>query len=250
MGRWGWNGRSIMLRGPDGLMPGIGAVDMLDRNAVIAIYRNHELATGAVRTAIRCGLDRSRFSLVARDHLAGDRALANDPPGGVVKSWGKLGVFGTNVWGPGLWNLVIGWTSAWVPGIGPLLIGGWMASLMLGSSHGAAVFGHLTPLGAGLYRIGVTKQGIWRYEEAVRRGRYLLIIVGNPDDVTQAGRLLSGTQAEVVALHAHREPGATRSGDRTEEKAGAGVTGSVQSPTTLTGGSHEYSNQVSDHQRD
>jgi len=218
-------------------------INMRERNTVIAIYRTHELATGAVRSAIRCGVDRSRLSMIARDRLAGDRIPIDEHPDGSVKSWGKLGVFG-----PGLWGLVMGWASVWVPGVGPLLIGGWMVSLMLGSSDAAAVFGRLTPLGVGLYRVGVPKTGICRYEEAVRRGRYLLVIQGSSDDVTQAGRLLSDTQADVIALHAHRDPVAPQSADEPEGMEGRGLNGPVHPSTTLTGGEHGYSNPVSDHQ--
>jgi hypothetical protein len=239
-----------------GTLPGGGAVAALDRNAVIATYRHHEQANGAVRTAIRCGLDRGCLSLVAKDRLAGDRIVIDDHTDGSVKSWGKLGVVGTSLWGPGLWGLVIGWVSVWVPGLGPLLIGGPMVSLILGSHDGAAVFGPLTPLGVGLYRIGVPKGAIRRYEEAIRRGRYLLVIQGNPDEVTRAGRLLSGTEAEVVALHAHWAAGAPRAADRPEvPKApkvmdGSRSAGAVHSFPTLTGGSHDDSSPLSDHQRD
>jgi hypothetical protein len=209
-----------MMGGAQSTTPGGGAIDMRERNAVIAIYRNHELATGAVRSLIRYGVDRSRLSMIARDRLAGDRIPMDDHPNGLVKSWVRLGVFG-----PGLWGLVMGWTSVWVPGVGPLLIGGWMVSLMLGSSDTAAVFGRLTPLGVGLYRVGIPKMGICRYEEAVRRGRYLLVIQGSPDDVTRTGRLLSDTQADVIALHAHRESVAPRSADEPDETEGAGLNG-------------------------
>jgi hypothetical protein len=222
---------------------------MFDRNAVIAIYRNHEQANGAVRTAIRCGLDRSSLSLVARDQLAGDRIVIDDHTDGTVKSWGKLGVVGTSLWGPGLWGLVIGWVSVWVPGLGPLLIGGPMVSMILGTHDGAAVFGPMTPLGVGLYRIGVPKGGIRRYEEAIRRGRYLLVIQGTPDGVTRAGRLLSGTAAEVVALHAHWAASAPHSAGGPEAINGSDMN-TIQPFSTLTGGSHDDPKPLSDHQRD
>jgi hypothetical protein len=222
---------------------------MFERNAVIAIYRNHEQANGAVMTAIRCGLDRSSLSLVARDRLAGDCIVMDDHTDGSVKSWGKLGLVGTSLWGPGLWGLVIGWVSIWVPGLGPLLIGGPMVSMILGTHDGAAVFGPMTPLGVGLYRIGVPKGGIRRYEEAIRRGRYLLVIWGTPDEVTRAGRLLSGTEAEVVALHAHWASSAPHAVGGPEAINGSDVN-TIQPFSTLTGGSHDDPKPLSDHQRD
>jgi hypothetical protein len=226
---------------------------MLERNAVIAIYRNHEQANGAVRTAIQCGLDRGSLSLVARDRLAGDRIVIDDHSDGSMTSWGKLGVVGPNLWGPGLWGVIMGWVSVWVPGLGPLMIGGPMVSLILGSQDAAAVFGPFTPLGVGLYRIGIPKGGVRRYEEAIRRGRYLLVIQGNPAQVIRAGRLLSGTEAEVVALHAHRAAGIIDPADRqeaTKVRDGSRSTGAAHPFPTLTGGSHDDTSPLSDASRD
>lgn len=241
-----------------GMLPGGRALAGLDRNTVIAVYRNHEQANGAVRTAIQYGLDRGSLSLVARDRLAGGRIVIDDHSDGTAASWGKLGVFGPNLWGPGLWGVIMGWVSVWVPGLGPLLIGGPMVSLILGAHDGAAVFGPMTPLGVGLYRIGVPKDGVRRYEEAIRRGRYLLVIQGSQDQVTRAGRLLSGTVAEIVALHAHWTAGAIHSEDRPEVTKvidGSRSTDAVHPFSahpfpTITGGSHDDPSPLSDAQRD
>ncbi|MBI3621826.1 MAG: hypothetical protein HY208_06525 [Nitrospirae bacterium] len=178
---------------------------MSERNAVIAVYRNHEQANGAVRTLLRQSPG-SRLSLVTRDRLAGDRIMIDDHGDGTVSAWGKLGVFGSHLWGPGLWGTVMGWASLWVPGLGPLLIGGPLVSQLLGAHDGAAVFGPLTPVGVSLYRIGVSKNGIRRYEEAIRKNRYLLVVQGRPDEVVLAGRRLSATDAEIIALHAPMTP--------------------------------------------
>lgn len=171
------------------------------RNAVLAVYRTHEEANSAVRTLMQHGHDHRRFSLVTRDRLSSTRIVMDDHGEGAITPWGKLGVFG-----PGLWGLVMGWTSLWVPGLGPLLIGGPLVSELLGSHDGAAVFGALTPLGVGLHRMGVPKGSSRRYEEIIRKGRYLLVISGPVEEVTRAGRLLSSTGAEIVALHARVEP--------------------------------------------
>lgn len=179
-------------------MPGISTISR--RNAVIAVYRTHEEANGAVRMLMQHGHDHRGVSLVTRDRLASTRVVMDDHGDGAITPWGKLGVFG-----PGLWGLVMGWVSLWVPGLGPLLIGGPLVSELLGSHDGAAVFGALTPLGVGLHRMGVPKGNIRRYEEIIRNGRYLLVISGPVGEVTRAGRLLSSTGVEMVALHAREE---------------------------------------------
>ena len=228
-----------------GIVRGDDAVVLSRRNAVIAVYHGHDQASDAIRTVLQCGFDRNSLSLVARDRLVGVRAMSDDHADGAITPWGKLGVFG-----PGLWGPVIGWMSLWVPGLGPLLIGGPLVSLILGAHDGAAVFGSFTALGAALYRIGIPKESIRRYEEAIRKGRHLLIVQGTPDVVTPAGRLLSGTGAAMVALHVSRTGDAPCSADKPEVMDGSRPTGALHPSSTLTGGSHDDTRQVSDHQRD
>ena len=225
-----------------------GAVVMSRRNAVVAVYKSHEEATAAIRMVMQCGFDRNSLSLVARDRGGGVHVMVDDHADGAITPWGKLGVFG-----PGLWGLGIGgggWTSLWVPGLGPLVIGGPLVSSIMGVHDGAAVFGSFTALGGALYRIGIPKESIRRYEEAIRKGRHLLVIEGTPDVVAPAGRLLSGTGAEMIALHTHKAADALHSVEKPGMMGRSCVTGAIHPSSTLTGGSHDDTRQVSDHQRD
>jgi hypothetical protein len=169
---------------------------MLDRNAIVAIYHHHAEANEAIGLLSQAEFEPQKLSMVAKDRLGGGRVMTDDHADGRGASWGKLGLFG-----PGLWGRVFGWASFWIPGMGPLLLGGPIVPAILGAHDGAAVFGDLNAVGVGFYRIGIPKQSIRRYERAIRQGRYLLIVHGTEEEVMRAGRIVSSTGAELVALH-------------------------------------------------
>jgi hypothetical protein len=166
---------------------------MSNRNAVVAVYRNHTEANAAIGTLSQAEFEIRKFSMVAKDR---QHVIADDRPDDQPVSWGKLGLFG-----PGLWGRVFGWASFWIPGMGPLLLGGPIVPAIVGAHDGAAIFGDLNALGVGFYRIGIPKESIRRYERAIKRGCYLLIVHGTEEEVARAGRIVSSTGAELVALH-------------------------------------------------
>ncbi len=98
-----------------------------------------------------------------------------------MKYWGALKEF----WGP-LWGLLSGWAFLSVPGIGPVLVAGPLAGSTVATLDNAAVFGGLTALGAGLYSIGISREGVLACESAVRNGKYLVLVYGTVREVSQA----------------------------------------------------------------
>jgi hypothetical protein len=60
---------------------------------------------------------------------------------------------------------------------------------------------HLTPLGAGLYSIGIPKDNIVQYETEVKNGRLLLVAHGTADEVQHARDLLHQAGVETTAVH-------------------------------------------------
>jgi len=113
-----------------------------------------------------------------------------------MKYWGKLGAF----WG-GIWGILFGWAFFWVPGIGPLLIGGPIVSVIVEALGGAALFGGLNALGAGLYSIGIPKDSVIKYETANKADKFLVIAHGAKEDVSKAANIIKTTGAAEYALH-------------------------------------------------
>jgi hypothetical protein len=71
-----------------------------------------------------------------------------------MKYWGKLGAF----WG-GFWGLLFGSAFLAIPGIGPVLLAGPLVAWIVGALEGAVLVGGVSAIGAGLYGMGIPKEG-------------------------------------------------------------------------------------------
>jgi len=169
---------------------------MADKNAAVAVYKSHTDAEAAIKALQKSGFDMKKLSIVGKDYHTDESVVGYYNAGDRMKYWGKLGAF----WG-GIWGLLFGWAFFWVPGIGPLLIGGPIVSAIAEALGGAAIFGGLSVLGAGLYGIGIPKNSILKYETAIKADKYLVIAHGTKEDVTKAEDIIKTTGAAEYALH-------------------------------------------------
>jgi len=125
---------------------------MSELNAVVAVYGTHTEAEGAVKELQRAGVDMRSLSIVGKDSHTDEHVVGYYNTGDRMKYWGKIGAF----WG-GFWGLLFGSAFFAIPGIGPVLAAGPRSCVDRGALEGAAVFGGLSAIGAGLYGIGVPK---------------------------------------------------------------------------------------------
>lgn len=122
-----------------------------------------------------------QISMIARD-LESERHVHGFATTGDVARQGA----GAGAWLGGLFGVLIGAAFVWVPGFGPLIVAGPLAAALLGGVEHAAG-GEL--LGA-LAGWGVSEQDVARYEDEVRRGRYLLVAHGSSEQVAYAREVL------------------------------------------------------------
>ncbi len=101
----------------------------------------------------------------------------------------------TGTFWTGLWQELSGWAFFDIPGIGPVLIAGPMAEWVIASLDNAAIFSGLSPLGAALYSIGIAKDRVIDYENALRGSGFLVIAYGTSTEVTFAGETLGLREA-------------------------------------------------------
>jgi hypothetical protein len=173
---------------------------MSTQQSVVAVYKSHLAAEGAVKNLQQGGFDMKKLSIVGKDYHTEENVVGYYKTGDRMKYWGTLGAF----WG-GLWGLLFGAAFFWVPGVGPLLVGGPLVSWIVGALEGAAFVGGLSALGAGLYSIGIPKGSILKYETAIKNDQYLLVAHGTPDEVRRAKSMLGTTEAETVDTHGQTE---------------------------------------------
>jgi uncharacterized membrane protein len=173
---------------------------MSDQNSVVAVYETHALAEAALKELQRAGFDMKKLSIVGKDYHTEEQVVGYYNAGDRMKRWGASGAF----WG-GFWGLLFGSAFFAIPGLGPVLVAGPLVAWIVGALEGAVLVGGLSALGAGLYSIGIPKDSIIQYEEALKSDRFLLLAHGTPEEVEKARAIMSGKALQVNVHAAKRE---------------------------------------------
>jgi len=175
---------------------------MNQNNSIVAIFKSHLEAEGAVKELQQSGFDMKKLSIVGQDYHTDETVVGYYNTGDRMKYWGKLGAF----WG-GFWGLLFGSAFLVIPGIGPLLMAGPIVGWIVGALEGAVVVGGLSALGAGLYGLGIPQDSILQYETALKSGKYILIAHGSDSETVHAREIINRTNPE--AMQEHQSPGTT-----------------------------------------
>ena len=161
---------------------------MSTQNSVVAVYPTHTDADQAVKELQRDGIDLHCLSIVGKGHHTDEQPLGYYNTGDRMKYWGKLGAF----WG-GFWGLLFGSAFFVIPGLGPILAAGPVVAWIVAALESAAVVGGVSALGAGLYSIGIPKDSVVKYEEAVKTDQFLLIVHGTAAETAKAKEIIVET---------------------------------------------------------
>jgi len=174
----------------------LGGYRVFKTNSVIALYESHDQAEDAVRDLQQAGVDMRSLSIAARGESVEEQVVGYYTTGDRMKYWGKMGAF----WG-GLWGLLFDSALFAIPGIGPVLLAGPIVSWVVAILEGAAVFGGLSAIGAGLVSIGIPKNSVLEYESALKTDKFLLVVHGTPGAVARAKAVISTTRFKSCCLH-------------------------------------------------
>jgi len=169
---------------------------MSDQNSVASIFESNTLAEYAIARLRRSGLDIKKVSLVGKDYHTDGHVVGYYNTGDHVKYWGKQGAF----WG-GIWGVLTGSAFFFIPGIGPLVIAGPLVGAIVGTLENTVLPDDLTALGAGLYSMGIPKDSIIKYEDAIKDGKFVLIYHGTNEGVEKTRNVLDRGKAVETALH-------------------------------------------------
>jgi uncharacterized membrane protein len=170
---------------------------MSQTDSVVAIYHSHPEAEQAVKELQQAGIDMRTLSIVAKEFETDEHVVGYYNTGDRMKRWGKIGAF----WG-GFWGLLFGSAFFAIPGLGPLLVAGPLVAWIVGALEGAVVVGGVGALGAGLFSMGISKDSVLQYEQAVKSDKFLLVVHGGAAEVAKAKEVLdTATQPAHIALH-------------------------------------------------
>ena len=167
-------------------------------NSVVAIYDTHEQAENAIKELQQAGIDMKSLSIAARNTHTDEHVVGYYNAGDRMKYWGKVGAF----WG-GFWGLLFGSAFFMIPGLGPILAAGPVVAWIVAGLEGAVEVGVLGALGAGLYSIGIPKDSIVKYEEALKTDQFLVIAHGTAAEVATAKKIIENTHPLYCTLHTH-----------------------------------------------
>jgi uncharacterized membrane protein len=169
---------------------------MSNLESVVAIYTSHKAAEEAVEELQRSGIDMKTLSIVGKDYHTDEHVVGYYNVGDRMKRWGTIGAF----WG-GFWGLLFGAAFFAIPGIGPILVAGPMVAWIVGALEGAVAVGGVGVIGAGLFSIGIPKDSVLKYEEAVKSDKFVLVVHGTAAQVSQAREILNQTHFEDLSRH-------------------------------------------------
>ena len=165
-------------------------------NKIVAIYPSYAAAEAAVKKLQQSGFDLKKLSIVGRDCDTDEPIVGCHKVGDRMNVWGKTDTFGGRLCG-----LLFCAAFFWIPGFGPLLVAGPLVSRIDGALEGALVVDGLSEIGAGLCGLGIPKDSIFRYETALRAGKFVLIGHGVLADTTHAREILHRTKPEALEHH-------------------------------------------------
>ena len=169
---------------------------MTQQDVVIAVFADHLAANAAVTELIKGGFDMKDFSVVGKGYHSEEKVVGFYNMGERMKFWGKYGAF----WG-GIWGLFFGgmfWTA---PVVGPIVVLGYLATIVVSAIEGALVVGSLTALGAALYSVGIPKDSVIKYEEAIKADSFLVMAHGTADEMARAKVMLKDFHPTHLDLH-------------------------------------------------
>lgn len=169
---------------------------MKELNVTVGAFDTHDQAEAAIRELKKSNFNMQQLSIIGKDYHKEEHVVGYYNTGDRVKFWGKLGAF----WG-GLFGLLFGSAFLVIPGIGQVLVFGPLVSWIIGALESALVAGGLSAFGAALYSVGIPKDSIIKYENAVKANKFLVIAHGSAEDAETAKKILHDAAGQEIAVH-------------------------------------------------
>ena len=169
---------------------------MTKKNAIVAVFTDHQTAEAAVRKLADGGLDIQHFSIVGKGYHSEEKVVGFYNAGDRIMFWGQNGA----MWG-GLWGLFFGGILMTVPVIGSVVVLGHLAAMVFAALQGAVVVGGLSAVGAAIFSIGIPEDSVIDYETALKADGFLIVAHGSVDEMARAKLILETMQPARLDLH-------------------------------------------------
>jgi hypothetical protein len=172
-------------------------------DAIVATFAHHHEAETAVRKLAEAGMDMKHFSIIGKGYHTEEKVIGFYNAGDRISFWGKNGA----ICG-GLWGLFFGGMMLTIPVIGPVVVLGHLAAMVFSVIEGAVVVGGLSALGAALFSIGLPKNSVIEYEEALKADGFLIVAHGPANEMSRAKTILETSNPTHLDFHEDVKEGA------------------------------------------
>ena len=108
-----------------------------------------------------------------------------------------------------------------LPVVGPVVVLGHLAAMIFGALEGAIVVGGFSALGAVLFSIGIPKDSVIEYEEALKADGFLIVANGQAAEMVRAKTILESVNAKKFDHHQDVEDVSTPSKPHVSHHAAA-----------------------------
>ena len=166
---------------------------MTHTHTVIDSFPSHAEAEKVVLELQKEGFDMQKLSIIGKDYQTTEHVR------GFLtwKDTAKAGAAGGGYWGSfvgGLFGILAGAGVLFIPGMAPIVIAGpvagvlagWLEGSLVGGASVAAVGGLAGALGG----LGIPKHEVLRYETQIQAGKFIILVTGSNEDVSQAKQML------------------------------------------------------------
>jgi hypothetical protein len=158
---------------------------MIKENAAVVVCDSSDDVEKAIGELRDAGFDVKQISLAGRDNGFLDSWGSPRKPSKTQRNSAKSSSFWIRVQG------LLGDEEFYdFPGMGRVVLAGPIADWVAVILDHVPMFGGMSALGAGLYSIGISKEKVFQYENALKEGRYLLLIHGASAEVAWAQEIL------------------------------------------------------------
>jgi hypothetical protein len=169
---------------------------MTKNDAIVAVFTDHHGAEAAIRKLAGSGLDMKHFSIVGKGFHKEEKVVGFYNAGDRVRFWGNKGA----LWG-GLWGLFFSGIFMTMPIVGPVIVLGHFAAMVLAAVEGAVIVGGLSALGAAMFSLGIPRDSVIEYEEALKTDAFLLVAHGPVEEMARAKTIIETMEPSRVDLH-------------------------------------------------
>ena len=169
---------------------------MTEENVAVAVFDSHGKAETAISALGKANFPLNQLTIVGKGYHTDEKVIGFYNIGDRIKLWGKNGAF----WG-GLWGLFAGGLFMTIPLVGPVVVLGHVAAMLIGAAEGAVLVGGVSALTGALVSVGIPKDSVVRYEEAVKADQFLVMAHGSPDEIKRAKEILQTASPMELNIH-------------------------------------------------